>query len=335
MRSTGPEFEGWLSNHGPMAADALIRLGRGDVVETWVDHYARQLNEAPAPRWAIEKEDWRDVLGDPSRLGDWIALFERELAEQSWREVLVRWWPRLLDGAIASATHPLIRTGHCVRGLLQATTEARQDELAQALGYWAARHQRLPAHPRPTGSADPASALDAIPALEGTGGIRARLEDLAGSPSWQATTGTLRASPVPEQVPAALDALVDAAVTHYGRWAHGNPTMLVHAATAPRAARLVLPALPEDLWVPTYEAAWAATAAITTIYRPSNPAPPLTKREQEATTPDQVTEHAVDTGDEHAIKFVEVAQESHRRGNPHALPAGARASHLINLDNND
>ncbi|MDQ3576351.1 MAG: hypothetical protein M3443_01855 [Actinomycetota bacterium] len=30
--------------------------------------------------------------------------------------------------------------------------------------------------------------------------------------------------------------------------------------------------------------------------------------------------------DEHAIKFVEVAQESHRRGNPHALSAGARVA---------
>ncbi|GAA5139546.1 hypothetical protein [Pseudonocardia adelaidensis] len=27
LHRTGPEFVGWLSNHGPMAADALIRLG--------------------------------------------------------------------------------------------------------------------------------------------------------------------------------------------------------------------------------------------------------------------------------------------------------------------
>ncbi len=33
MRATGPEFQGWLSNHGPMAADALVRLGCGDRVE--------------------------------------------------------------------------------------------------------------------------------------------------------------------------------------------------------------------------------------------------------------------------------------------------------------
>ena len=32
LHTKGPEFEGWLSNHGPMAVDALIRLGRGDDV---------------------------------------------------------------------------------------------------------------------------------------------------------------------------------------------------------------------------------------------------------------------------------------------------------------
>ncbi len=334
MQATGPEFKGWLSNHGPMAADALIRIGCAEEVESWVDRYARRLDEAPTPRWRIEEDEWRDVLGDPSRLGDWIVLFEHELGEESWREVLVRWWPRLLNGAVASATHGLIRTGHCVRALLETPTDARRAELAQALGYWAARHQRLPAHPRPTGNADPAAALDAIPVIETSGGIRARVDDLAHTATWPTTAARLRATPASEQVPAALDALVDAAVTHYEQWAHGNPVMLVHAATAPRAASLVLPALPEDLWVPTYEAAWAATAAISTIYRPTSPPPPLTRSEQN-TTPEHVAQRAVDTGDEHAIKFAEVAQESHHRGNTHALPAGARASHLIALDNDN
>jgi len=117
-------------------------------------------------------------------------------------------------------------------------------------------------------------------------------------------------------------------VTRYQQWGHGSPVMLVHAATAPRAASLVLAALPQRLWTPTYEVAWAVTAAITTMYRPSTPPPPV-PGEELATSPAQVTERAVASRDEHAIKFVEVAQESHRCGNPHALPAGARASSLI------
>ncbi len=329
LRSTGPEFDGWLSNHGPMAADALIRLGCADEVERWVDGYSRRLDDAPTPRWEIEEDDWREVLGDPSRLGDWCALFDRQLREEPWRDVLTRWWPRLLDGAVASATHGLIRTGHAVRSLLQTPTAPRRAELAQALGYWAARHQRLPEHPRPRGTAAHAAALDAVPVIETSGGIRTRLDDLARTASWPATAARLRPAPAPGQVPAALDDLVDAAVTRYRRWAHARPVMLVHAATAPRAAGLALPALPEHLWAPTYEAAWAVTAAISTIYRPSAPPPPAGRSEQRTVTPQQVTTRALGTGDEHAIKFTEVAQESHRRGNPHALPAAARASYLI------
>ena len=37
LHETGPEFDGWLSNHGPMAADALMRIGHGDDVPTWVE----------------------------------------------------------------------------------------------------------------------------------------------------------------------------------------------------------------------------------------------------------------------------------------------------------
>ena len=62
-----------------------------------------------------------------------------------WRDVLQRWWPRLLPGAVASATHCLIRTWHAVRALREAVTAPRVDELAQALGYWAARWHPLPA----------------------------------------------------------------------------------------------------------------------------------------------------------------------------------------------
>lgn len=329
MRATGPEFEGWLSNHGPMAADALIRLGYGEAVERWVDGYARRLDEAPAPRWDIEETDWREVLGDPSRLGDWCALFDRQLREEPWQDVLIRWWPRLLKGAVASAAHGLIRTGHAVRALLEQPTAPRRAELAQALGYWAARYQSLPPHPSPAGTATAAAALDAVPVVCSTGGMRTRLADLAQEPSWPATIARLRPVAHPQEVPAALDTLVDEAVTRYLRWAHGNPIMLVHAATAPRAAALVLPALPQHLWRATYDVAWAVTAAISAAYRPATPPPAMTSGEQHTTTPEQVTERAVATGDEHAIKFVEVAQQSHHRGNSHALAAGARASHLI------
>lgn len=333
LSATGPEFDGWLSNHGPMAADALIRLGCAEDVDNWVGDYARRLHEAPSSRWPIDPEQWREVIGDSSRLGDWCQLFNRELDEQPWPMVLATWWPRLIDGAVASATHGLIRTGHAVRALRDLPSQPRIDELARALGYWAARHQSLPTHCRPGGTAGPRAALEAVPALDASGGIRTRLDDLAQAAQWPATVGRLQQSPPTRAIPAALDDLVDAAVTHYLRRGHGDPVMLVHAATAPRAASLVIPALPEYLWIQTYEAAWAATAAIATIYQPADRRPESvqvsTRVDRESYAAADATALALQTRDEHAIKFTEVALESHQRGNPDALPAALRAARLI------
>ncbi len=325
LHRTGPEFVGWLSNHGPMAADALIRLGRGAEVERWVEEYAQRLDAEPAARWPIGEEEWREPLGDPVRLGDWCALFTAQVHREPWTDVLARWWPRLLPGAVASATHGLIRTGHAVRALRERETPQRLDELAAALGYWAARWQPLPGQRPPAGTADVASALAALPAVDATGGARTRIARLGDTPAWPVSLGRLRPVQEAAAVPRALDALVDAAVTGYGRWAHGNPVMLVHAATAPRAAALVLPALPVPLWRATYETAWAVSAAITSAYRPRDAG----IAEPTPLDVDEIVDRAVATRDEHAIKFVEVARESHDRGNPHALVAGERAARLL------
>src|SRR6202041_3907505 len=42
LAATGPEFRGGLSNHGPMAAEAMVRLGRADAVEGWLGGYLRR-----------------------------------------------------------------------------------------------------------------------------------------------------------------------------------------------------------------------------------------------------------------------------------------------------
>jgi len=327
LRGTGPEFQGWLSNHGPMAADAMLRLGHGEGLRGWLAGYVRRLEPAPGPRWQITDEEWREPLGDPSRLGDWCALLSEQVHAEPWEQVLARWWPRLLPGAVASATHGLIRTGHAVRALREQVTAPRLDELGQALGYWAARWQPLPEPQLARGGLDAGDALDAVPAGDLTGGVRTRLADLSHTPAWPVALGALR-PPEPTQVPTALDALVDAAVTRYGRWAHSDPVMLVHAATAPRAIALALPALPQHLWAASYQTAWAVTAAISAAYRPARPAAERTPLEQ-ALTIDDIAGRAVDSGDEHAIKFTEVAHESHQRGNSSALPSAARAVALI------
>jgi len=79
------------------------------------------------------------------RAGACIALFDRELAEAAWQAVVKEWVPRL---ALRSAvTHGLIRTSHAVRSLSAGETRQRIHELAEGLGYWAARYWMLPGRP--------------------------------------------------------------------------------------------------------------------------------------------------------------------------------------------
>ncbi len=47
LHATGPEIDGFLSNHGPMAAEAMVRGGHGDLVDSWLDGYMRCLEEFP------------------------------------------------------------------------------------------------------------------------------------------------------------------------------------------------------------------------------------------------------------------------------------------------
>lgn len=330
LSDTGPEYDGFLSNHGPMAADALLRLGYGDRLSGWLDGYARRLQEPPSARWRLDPDDWREVLGDPSRLGDWRVLLSGQVSEEPWEHVLWRWWPRLIPGAAASAAHGLIRTGHVVRALRERDTVPRRRELAEALAYWAARWQPAPVPTgTPTGTQGRLSvdeAIDGLPAVPNRGGFRTRLALVSQSPDWPAAVGAVAAATHADAVPAALDDLVDTTVDRYLRWGHANPVMLVHAVTAPRAVSLVLPSLPRELWLETYRAAWAVTAVIASAYRPESALP--------ATGPDTGDMHeaiagAVELGDEHAIKFAEAALDAHGRGSQTAAAASARAVALI------
>ncbi|BAJ26186.1 MULTISPECIES: questin oxidase family protein [Kitasatospora] len=345
LHACGPERLGRLTNHAPMAVEALAARGRADAVHGWLDRYADRLEEFPARVEPIAgPEEQRRALGDPRRIADWIDHFGRELAEQPWRAVLARWWPVLLPGLYGGSTHPVIRVGHAVRSLSGGSADGtasgtasgpRLAELAHGLGYWAARHRPLavpraaPLGPPVTGSA--AAALDAVPPIaERTGGFPQRLERVTALPDWTpAGTG-------PDEVRQRLAELVRAATHRYATHGHGEPTMLVHAATAPNAVLRVLPALPPPLWGPSLRAAWTASAAVTAMYAPTGPdaptgpeapdAPPATRRAASGVrSAEEVLERALAHGDEHVVKLTDTALDV---GDPLALAAALRAVEL-------
>ncbi len=338
---TGPEWGAdQLTNHGPMAVEVLVRRGRPEVVPAWVDGYIRRLDELPRATGKITEASWAQALGDGHRIGDWTEFFSRQLAEQPWGQVLATWWPRLLPGIAAGATHGVIRTGHVVRALLadpepteSASEKATLDELAHALAFWAARSRSVPPAADPAGSLDPLAALDAVPRIASQqGNLAARFGQLTEESGWPASVGRLRPAASSAEVQARLADLVTAATLRYLSHGHGQPVLLVHTATAPNAVLHALPALPADLWVPSLTAVWAASAAIFAAYAPPEgaaPGPPSPLPAGPGAVA-EVLDRAVDHGDEHVIKFTDTAAEVYARtGQVQALAAALHVGTLI------
>ncbi|MFE8005054.1 questin oxidase family protein [Streptomyces sp. NPDC057418] len=321
LHGSGPERLGRLTNHAPMAVEALAAHGRAGSVHRWLDLYAPRLEEFPPEVETVTAANWRCALGDPRRAADWIDHFGREIADRPWREVLAVWRPRLLPGLYGGSTHPVIRVGHAVRGLLAGeaggVTGPRLAELAHGLGYWAARFHPVDGLAPLPGADSAAAALDAVaPIAARDGGFPARLGRVTGLPVWAAATTD------PDEAHRRLTELVRAATHRYATHGHGEATMLVHAATAPNAVLRTLPALPRVLWVPSLRAAWTASAAVTAMYAPDTPAaysPPGT------CTPEEVFERAVAHGDEHVIKLTDTALDV---GDTQALAAALRSVEL-------
>ncbi|GGO89824.1 questin oxidase family protein [Wenjunlia tyrosinilytica] len=341
VHSTGPEFRGWLSNHAPMAVEALVRNGFAGRVHPWLDVYVRRLEELPRATTRIEPDQWREALGNPQLLGEWLEFFGVEMSERPWRDVLATWWPRLVPGIAAGATHGVIRTGHAVRVLLDEDEDGGDDgrtgprtaELGQALGYWAARWQPVPGVVEPSGRQGPLEALGNVPAVpDQERGIDYRLGQLGRVDRWPGAVSALRPAHTPEQARVRLAEVAYAATVRLLTHGHGDAVMQVHSATAPTAVLRTLPALPERLWVPSLNAAWAAGAAVTAAYEPAEAAPAREAERlvAEAVDVGEVLERAAEHGDEHAIKLADTAAEVFgRTGDPTALAAAVRGLGLI------
>jgi len=70
---------------------------------------------------------------------------------------------------LPSATHGVIRTAPAVRSLSGAGAEPHAllvDELAQGLGFWAARYQTVPGNSQHAGGSDSIAALRPLPRLD-------------------------------------------------------------------------------------------------------------------------------------------------------------------------
>jgi hypothetical protein len=141
LATTDFELSNGFVNHGPMACEALAALGCVEEIDGWARWFARMVGEGPtpvAPNPAVEF-DWQGALGDYARLPEWLGYFDAAIADADWSSVVELWVPRLIPALSTALFHGAIRTAHAVRAIDDADTVPRRDELARALGSWAAR----------------------------------------------------------------------------------------------------------------------------------------------------------------------------------------------------
>jgi hypothetical protein len=315
LAETGPEFGGGLSNHGPMAVEALHHLGLDHAIDPWLAQYLPKLEPPPRPT------DTPPTLGRFDHVADWTHLFERELCTDTdtpWQPIVARWAPQLAPGVFAAAAHGLLRTSHAIRSLRELDTPVRRAELARGLGYWAATYQPLPGTVRARGRYSVAALLETLPEVPRTQvfllseGIRDidRVPALSEHLS-QLDLGELR----PQRLLAGL-----------APWARAGAEVSVFAHVHVLTGTVALLQF-EDLLAPQQmyellEHAWHAVASMVAVWRPAKPkgveGPPPSRAELIA--------KALDCRDEHGIKLVDACLTAHQR---FALPELLHAADVL------
>lgn len=326
--ATGPRYGSLgLANHGPMAAEALAHLGREDAIAGWVEHYRRRLEPAPPPSdRPLTEEDWPQALGREERFGEWLTLFEREVADRPLVAVVGEWAPRLFPGAVGAATHGLIRTAHAVRALGVADTPPRRLELASGLAFWASTYQELPGPPLLIGKEDVPDALADLPYLDQDAPREVLISDMVAqvgdiADEFEQAVASLGWNGGPVEL---LDALAWGGSLAYLRNADdGGAIGLLHSVTSPMACELILPWLPVEDRDAALGYVWQANAALHVAYDIDRKSE---LPDREVLSADALVDRALALRDEHAIKLTEAAlRTSGRTGDPVPLWAAADA----------
>ncbi len=325
LRETSPEFGAGYSNHGPMATEALVALGRGDAVVSWVVGYRPNLEDLPSSRQRLGDIGYQDALGRFDLFPEWLNLIRNQVAELGWRTVVARWTPTLAGGLSGAAMHGLIRTGHAVRALERYETRERVEELSRALAYWAARYQAMPA----TGSGQgllPSRAVHSVAsARKHVGGrlINDRLAELATFTAFRPAASLVQ--PVSGDRHSFLDDLIHTFADIYlANVQAGSRAAIafIHGVTGPHAVRLLLDHVDHQTADELLMRVWQAAAGIYSAY--GEPGAVSTYTRDDQWDAEDIIEEAIRTGDEHAIKFVEACLDEHRR-NPDSLFLAASA----------
>jgi len=317
-REDSAELPYCLSNHGPMVAIALDRLGAPPArVAQWSDGYreANGLVAPPPPVAPIAAENWDAALGQRAREADYRAFFTGETR---------RYLPRLAPGVAGSALHPLMR-------LAYATLKGDAEEAGAALGYWAACYMPLPAagsHAPDTD--DPGEVLAGVASIEGVRDYEPETDLL-----WRnirAVADLPGFAPVVDRLAFGSDTPRRLAETALALFAATEDFAALHAITGLHWIRLVAPNL--DDAEPPYRTFWQVIASLVPkIGFPSLPGAEALDKLRTRPAPEwpEIRARAIACVDEHDISLTYSAfAEQAVWGDPLYRVVAARRVGLIN-----
>jgi len=308
IADAGPDLRNGLTNHAPMAIEALCALGREDAVMPWIERYREGMLPWPAELEPIDPKNWRAALGDIERVSDWRDFFIAELAHTPWRKVLNQWVGHFAPAICASATHGVIRVAHAARALSLAETPARIAELAAALGYWAACYQELPTTTAATLVKErPSVAITRVPIVpldqrKFTGTIVASLDRLTEFLPFTTVIGLIDCS---GDISTTLSDLTATFARVYLANAQDvlSTIVFIHGVTSGASVRLLAPHLQESVARDALRYTWQAQCGIYAAFgQRYTPEKGITAPHESR---DELIALAVTNGDEHVIKFTE------------------------------
>ena len=327
------EYAGGLSNHGPMVAESLVRLGHASLIPGFVDVYVPRLGAACASGLPILPVDQPAALGRHERLGDWLATFEAQLEGESWSAVVARVVPSLIEGLFAAGSHGLLRTAHAVRALEKKENPVRRRELAHGLAYWAGTYQVLPGSPGSKVSKgwSPERVLSEVipvdPERRRAGFFTDGVGALDDDPNF------LRLIAKIDSTTLGWEACLSELCVNSAALYLANPqarVAYVHAVTAPSALRLIAPYLNSEQKRQFLGRAVQMAAALHAISSTSENAVVDEEVKRVAEDVGEIRYRAACSLEEHAIKLAEAClREDHESPSPiFRLAAADAALHL-------
>lgn len=327
MHGFDPEFSEGLSNHGPMACEALAMLGGTTELAAFAEDYRRRLEPMSAAE-SIDATRWLEALGRPQARAGLIAMFARRLQDEDPRAVLSEVVPQLAPGISGAAFHGCLRLAHAYRAWTAHPSAVRRTELAHGLGYWAARYQEMPGEPGSVArtGVDAAALLSSIPVLlkeeRREGLIFERFGALQGHTGFADALAQFDPSTV--EPAATLDAAAAASARLYLSTTDPRARFVyLHGVTGSAATRLLLPTV-----APAQQHALAVhlVHAVAGVHATHGGAGASLAAWDKVTEVDRpgVVASARASKDDHTIKLVEAAlREFDRSGSPELLAVAA------------